>query len=866
MSMLKMAKTNLDIIDVFSNPNEMREDASSGDESRKAVAQFRQTIATAKSKLKKSNDFAYIRTRAIGSIEKWGPNGNGDGFPLNELQASYKTFIGKGNFIDHHSDDITKIRGLVVDAFMNNEDQSVECLIAVDRKSHPQLARDIETGVVNSVSMGTRVGYSNCSVCSHSAKTENEYCDHIRSYKGMKVGWLTNNEAHKYGSWPIHEINHDLEFIELSWVSVPAFKEANVLERLASLKKAVTENNDKFGSAIDEGLQIQESSILNRELNNFVQSDTEKEIIELARMSLRSHIYNDDRKTNASRYGIVHADTSGVSELRASLASAECRDTECDFDPRKSNKINKKEITAMQRIKIDIKELTLRKASKDFAAKGSISIENKSYDWKAVSGDKKDWQISFDSDVLDAFSSQGISQIINAIKELLSKNIDSTELVVASVKLNTKTGYLQNQNEDPNMSEYINDRYKDGKDTDKPIYPNKNLEVPGVGDVTQSEFKAYSESAKEGPAGALGKSKDITENSSKGEIEYKTELQRAYMRYKFIKKAAEEVSEDESDSDKKKYKYNYVGSNNKLMDLDDNFGISVDEIISLYSDEDSESGGSKQELNKAGGQIIDLLDKIYDTKEVLNQTQKYRYPDGGDKSKAEKERSQVGESLVSEKDSLIDKLDEVKNAAAMKKILNALQRYSSYLDAFSQTEGDATPKNVPNFTGEVGEENEIAGEEVEEVSDGDFNREEFMTSLQSASDIEGAAEILQDKITSGQFDLLSQQDQKDIKKIFDVLNKKKQTQELEGARSRVSPETRTQLEQTMKQRDELRKQLREEEKSMGGLGESHMDSPSFVSKRKKVRDDSDVTRGIDRDMPSLDQAEVHEDAIPVKLN
>ena len=103
MSMLRIAKTNLDIIDVFSNPNEMRVETSS-EQSRIAVAQFRETIRIAKGKLLKSDDFAYIRTRAIGSMEKWGPNGNGDGFPLAELQASYKTFIGKGNFIDHHSD------------------------------------------------------------------------------------------------------------------------------------------------------------------------------------------------------------------------------------------------------------------------------------------------------------------------------------------------------------------------------------------------------------------------------------------------------------------------------------------------------------------------------------------------------------------------------------------------------------------------------------------------------------------------------------------------------------------------------------------------------------------------------------------
>jgi len=847
MSMVKFAKTNLDIIDVFSNPDEMRVESSSGEQSKVAVAQFRETIRVAKGKLKKSEDFAYIRTRAIGSMEKWGPNGNGDGFPLKELQASYKTFIGKGNFIDHHSDDITKIRGLVVDAFMNNEDESVECLIAVDKKSHPQLARDIETGVVNSVSMGTRVGFSNCSVCKHAARTEDEYCDHVRNYKGMKIGWLTNNDAHRNGAWPVHEVNHDLEFIELSWVSVPAFKEANVLERLASLRKAVSEqkdnNNDRLSSAIQEGIVSSENSVFNNELRNFAKSETERDIIELAKMGLRSRVYDNTRKSSsesAQRYqgdGTVRIDQNDVDELKANLAAAECRDTECAFDARKSNTNHVKETTAMQRIKIDIKELTLRKSSKDFAAKGSVSIDGKDYDWKSVSGDKKEWHVSFDLDVLDAFSSAGIDQIIIAVKELLNKNVDSTELVVANAKPNVRTAYLENQNEDPNMSEYIDDRYKDSKPSDDMIYPNKNLEVPGVGNVMEAEYKAYSQTAKEGPAGELGKTEVVTENSSKKEIEYKTELQRAFMKYKFIKTAAEDDESIKGTSKRKKIgKYIYLGTgeNNKLNFLDEKYHISADEIVDLYIGDESSrfEKGTKKDWNEIGGQIIDVLDKIYEVKQKLNNDQIYWYPEGGSPSKAEEERESIAQNLEVEKDSLIDKLDEIKNTDEMKDILKALQKYSDYAEAFSETSGIEAPQNIPNFDGELESEEDMqeemskakkaaekSGEEfdeedfirnynqgIEDSSEEDLDYDEFFEKIMAAASPEAAEEIWQNEITPAQAVGMPKPMMKQIQKRMQGLLDQGKISEREKA-SIFTPELAAQYESKTKERDELVRSL-----------------------------------------------------------
>jgi hypothetical protein len=470
MSFLKFAEAqfvekadNIEGVEDFSAPK------TASESSKIAVAQFKRTVAQTKKNLALSRDFMYIRTRAIGSLEQWGPNQNGDGFPLKELQASYNTFVGKGNFIDHKSDDIQMIRGLVVDAYMNNEDGCVECLIAVDKVSHPQLVRDIETGTVNSVSMGTRVGYSDCSVCGNVARTEEEYCEHIRNYKGMKVSHYTQDQAHGFGKWAIHEVNHDLEFIELSWVAVPAFKEANVLEKIASLKKAVNEKT--AGNDIPQVLQD------------------------------------------------MHDE-------------AQCKAEECSTDMRANRKEeNVKTAAGMLRIKIDISALTFRKTWKDFKATGNVTLDEKEYPWTAYSTDKSAWHLNLDDSASDMISANGIQSIENAVSELLTKNIDTTELIVSKSNGEVKTAYLNNQQADPSRDSYINDRYNSGeKAREKPMYDNDVLEITGTdGKSTRDlEDKAFNESAAQGPSGPLGKrlpKKDLTMNHD--EEKYKKELSRA---------------------------------------------------------------------------------------------------------------------------------------------------------------------------------------------------------------------------------------------------------------------------------------------------------------------------------------------------
>jgi len=143
--------------------------------------------------------YLYVRNRAISAEEYFGPNDNGDAFPEAELRKSYATFIGKPVTIDHKG--ILKI-GVVLDStYIEPVDPTnpmtgnfVMNIWAIDKdlaeKTRPGLVDYILSGKVVDTSMGVAVEYSECSACGHIAKTEDEYCPHIRHYKmsTIKVG------------------------------------------------------------------------------------------------------------------------------------------------------------------------------------------------------------------------------------------------------------------------------------------------------------------------------------------------------------------------------------------------------------------------------------------------------------------------------------------------------------------------------------------------------------------------------------------------------------------------------------------------------------------------------------------------------
>jgi hypothetical protein len=143
-------------------------------------------------------------------------NSNGDIFPEEELVKAYSKWRGKPLCIDHKSSSVDHVRGFIVDTYYDRALKRVIALCALDKAGYPQLARQVSTGVSTNVSMGTAVGKAICSDCARVAKTEADFCDHMR-------------RKSCYG-----EINVDLNPIELSIVVTGADPKASIKHIIAA--------------------------------------------------------------------------------------------------------------------------------------------------------------------------------------------------------------------------------------------------------------------------------------------------------------------------------------------------------------------------------------------------------------------------------------------------------------------------------------------------------------------------------------------------------------------------------------------------------------------------------------------------------
>lgn len=106
------------------------------------------------------------------------PNTNGDGLSLKEMlrfdpelgMQMYKTFKGKGTFLEHNNKDITQAKGLILDAFLrpvpfNTKYYKIVLLLAYDRTKDSQLAQEILSKSSNAYSVGFYYTSYSCSVC-----------------------------------------------------------------------------------------------------------------------------------------------------------------------------------------------------------------------------------------------------------------------------------------------------------------------------------------------------------------------------------------------------------------------------------------------------------------------------------------------------------------------------------------------------------------------------------------------------------------------------------------------------------------------------------------------------------------------------
>lgn len=162
-------------------------------------------------------------------------NSNKDIFPRFELKKAYKNWVGKPLCLDHKSNSVDHIRGVIVDTVYDDKHDRIIALCALDKKNYGDLSDKVRTGVAASVSMGVAVGRAVCSDCHTVAKTERDFCQHMRAKSC-------------YG-----EINLDLSPIELSLV-------VNGADPKAKVKHIVANDIAKAATLLTDYLQLKEAS------------------------------------------------------------------------------------------------------------------------------------------------------------------------------------------------------------------------------------------------------------------------------------------------------------------------------------------------------------------------------------------------------------------------------------------------------------------------------------------------------------------------------------------------------------------------------------------------------------------------------
>jgi len=180
-----------------------------------------------------TNNFLFLTARAISGGEKWGHNGNYDYFPWEEIKKALPTYPGCGFYIEHKEDSVEDAKGIILDAFADDEQEYVTCLCAIDKNAFPEFCQQLLDGTYNQVSMSCLANECECSECHNVAHSFDELCQHMNP--NMPVTYMKGKVNDK--GEDIYEINRDLCFTGLSSVAVPADKDAFVFDIKASKKK-----------------------------------------------------------------------------------------------------------------------------------------------------------------------------------------------------------------------------------------------------------------------------------------------------------------------------------------------------------------------------------------------------------------------------------------------------------------------------------------------------------------------------------------------------------------------------------------------------------------------------------------------------
>lgn len=183
-------------------------------------------------------------------------NNNGNAWTNPVLLATFKTFVGGENYLEHvQIPELSK--GKILDAVARPLVYSdgkgnkanvyyVDILVATNRK-HTTLVDDIESGKLTTMSMGCLANHITCSRCGKVFSDDEDGCRHIQNQLLESYTWKDGSQRitaelcgrliKKDGVWVGDP--ESVEFIEASWVEQPAFGGAELNHYISEVPEGV---------------------------------------------------------------------------------------------------------------------------------------------------------------------------------------------------------------------------------------------------------------------------------------------------------------------------------------------------------------------------------------------------------------------------------------------------------------------------------------------------------------------------------------------------------------------------------------------------------------------------------------------------
>lgn len=273
-------------------------------------------------------------------------NHNEDAWEKQLLLASYKSFIGAENYIEHIQNPMYS-KGKILDAvprvvrikifkagqYRIIQPVYIDILVATHRKYDP-LVKDIISGRVDKMSMGCSIDFSICTKCGTIIKDEGDECSHILNEKGQYFIDASGNKRRIAELCGHRSVPNSCRFTEASWVEVPAFAGAERREVINADAFLSKDDFEKWSSKDYQEKLLKIASFISRkrsELNSSIQ----KKVASLETQARIQYERNLQDKTPPNELVIVQEILEEILKDPSVLSLIERQEYYENTDPRK---------------------------------------------------------------------------------------------------------------------------------------------------------------------------------------------------------------------------------------------------------------------------------------------------------------------------------------------------------------------------------------------------------------------------------------------------------------------------------------------------------------------------------------------------